>query len=861
MKITKFYRLYTILLYMVLPLHPAYAAWVSPTSTNSPARWSNNSLAIDQNSSTYASYQTSVGWGNYLEMYLPSPINYVDRVKVKADLYVTYSPECEIQLRVNSVWVSKYQGIVADAQFDEVTFSSENNVDAVRFRWRFTINNWNWWLYEMYVWEGQAPEPPACASNDATSVNTTSANLHGTLNTDGGQSCSYRFEYGLTTAYGNATSWTGNKVAGENFATTVTGLTSGQTYHFRAQAKNDYGTASGADKVFSTGAISSGWVSPTTFSDGGGWSDEEMAYDDETSSYAWDYHALDEPQWNNFLTLILPYAITSDRLRYYAMKSNEITTIDVDVSNGGGTWTDVYSGSFTTQTWETKTFTQRTVDRVRVRFQSNCTSCTFNYQLFEIDVNKVSSNTPTLAWTGETNYTTDGLHPETGYSYTDFAFRVQYTDADNDGPSTIQVWVDRNGDGDYLDSDEKINLSVASDAAPTKRDGTYTNGEVFSSTINITYGPSTSNCSYRFYANDGTSNATGTPTTPINYPDVLATPSMVSPVWSQSALGSVNGGAITESSIYLGTNNSNAELQARYISNGSQKWSYNAPANCNDPSYIYNGSNYIVLASAGTYVIGVRDNGATKTDLFEKNVNATAGNPYASPDGSTFYVTYANTISRRNLNTGNPSGDPGWPVTLTGVDISADIVVFNDEIYTATTGGVIFKIDEADGTPLGSYSIGTSVSRPLHVYGSNIYVAPDNASLYALNKGNMTLVSNFPVSLTAPNSGALFNDGSTEIFIAAGNCVQKATINGGSTSWTYNTGATVNSGPIGYNGFVYFGRTGGRYYALNSTGALVADWPYTSASGDANAGPWIDRSNLRVIFATTGGNLDAFALY
>ena len=46
----------------------------------------------------------------------------------------------------------------------------------------------------------------------------------------------------------------------------------------------------------------------------------------------------------------------------------------------------------------------------------------------------VVNNAPVLAWTGENNYVSDGINPETGYAATPFAYRVKYTDADNDMP-------------------------------------------------------------------------------------------------------------------------------------------------------------------------------------------------------------------------------------------------------------------------------------------------------------------------------------------------------------------------------------------------------------------------------------------
>ena len=56
----------------------------------------------------------------------------------------------------------------------------------------------------------------------------------------------------------------------------------------------------------------------------------------------------------------------------------------------------------------------------------------------------VTNRTPTLSWTGEANYTSDGLNPESGYPNTDFVYRVNYTDQDNDGPASgypkVHIW-------------------------------------------------------------------------------------------------------------------------------------------------------------------------------------------------------------------------------------------------------------------------------------------------------------------------------------------------------------------------------------------------------------------------------------
>lgn len=44
------------------------------------------------------------------------------------------------------------------------------------------------------------------------------------------------------------------------------------------------------------------------------------------------------------------------------------------------------------------------------------------------------TSAPVLAWTGESNYSSGGIYPETGDAATERVFRVKYTDADNDPP-------------------------------------------------------------------------------------------------------------------------------------------------------------------------------------------------------------------------------------------------------------------------------------------------------------------------------------------------------------------------------------------------------------------------------------------
>ena len=95
---------------------------------------------------------------------------------------------------------------------------------------------------------------PAATTFAATSVGTTTATLHAVINPNGVDSTA-KFQSGLMVAYGTDTPITlspTNGVADQVATLTLTGLTPGSTYHFRASATNAGGTVNGADFTFTT---------------------------------------------------------------------------------------------------------------------------------------------------------------------------------------------------------------------------------------------------------------------------------------------------------------------------------------------------------------------------------------------------------------------------------------------------------------------------------------------------------------------------------------------------------------------------------------------------------------------------------
>jgi len=115
-------------------------------------------------------------------------------------------------------------------------------------------------------------------------------------------------------------------------------------------------------------------------------------------------------------------------------------------------------------------------------------------------------NPPELAWvTWGATCGYQGVSPATAVSGSPFEFRVTYTDADDECPAAgnIQVWIDKNDDGDFDDT-EKLD--------PTGNDGNpCASGRVY--TFNTTLSHAGDGMlNYRFVASDGTDAATGGPT-------------------------------------------------------------------------------------------------------------------------------------------------------------------------------------------------------------------------------------------------------------------------------------------------------------------------------------------------------------
>jgi len=141
-----------------------------------------------------------------------------------------------------------------------------------------------------------------------------------------------------------------------------------------------------------TGSPPSGdWISPTA-NEGTDWNNPAYAYDENTGTYA---NPIQGNGWSSFLILTHD-PIYGGQLRFWAFQSHASDQIQIDVYEQDGTWHNVYTGTFTSGAWVTKTFTSAVVSKARIRF-NYAGSGASDDGLYEFDFYGVAASTSLLA--------------------------------------------------------------------------------------------------------------------------------------------------------------------------------------------------------------------------------------------------------------------------------------------------------------------------------------------------------------------------------------------------------------------------------------------------------------------------------
>jgi len=157
--------------------------------------------------------------------------------------------------------VSSFWDTITSGQATSATGTGKTTTEM---QTKSTFTNAGWDFTD--VWEISAGEYPTLQGFDtpilptvitgtAVNTSTTGATLQGILTSLGSYTPVYvHFEYGLTTSYATATT-AQTKTATESFNQSISGLTPGTIYHFRAVVRYDSSFVYGTDSVFTTTTI------------------------------------------------------------------------------------------------------------------------------------------------------------------------------------------------------------------------------------------------------------------------------------------------------------------------------------------------------------------------------------------------------------------------------------------------------------------------------------------------------------------------------------------------------------------------------------------------------------------------------
>lgn len=159
----------------------------------------------------------------------------------------------------------------------------------------------------------------------------------------------------------------------------------------------------------------------------------------------------------------------------------------------------------------------------------------------DFDTVGIINSLPVLEWIGEAGYDNSGVKPEIGYGDTDFVFKIKYIDIDGDSPSVYEIYLDKDGDGDYSDLGEVAQMEEI-------EGDDYRKGVIYMYTTKIPYSSESQNISYYFNFSDGKGFAAGNISkginaeTAINKPDISQTLSISIDKTSWELLGIKSGG-------------------------------------------------------------------------------------------------------------------------------------------------------------------------------------------------------------------------------------------------------------------------------------------------------------------------------
>jgi hypothetical protein len=345
-------------------------------------------------------------------------------------------------------------------------------------------------------------------------------------------------------------------------------------------------------------------------------------------------------------------------------------------------------------------------------------------------------------------------------------------------------------------------------------------------------------------------------------------------IWGQTGQGNVLAGISNEGgTMFLAISATPDVLSCNNSSDGSIEWTFATTGNgtISQPEYYYSGtsSTYNVAFTGGPtsnllYVI--QDNGLQSTQMPYSPISlpsSNAGDPIASPDQSEIFITSGGHVTIYNASTGAAVYDR---TDQANISSSADLVIFSDAIYDATTDGKMEKRDY-NGVPIATWTGAGSIDLPFAISDNIAYLISSNKTLYAVDVTNLS-ATKWTYGLSAVAAVPLFTSHNTNgVWVAYSKTLDKVVGNGTATPtviWTYGASKAITGAPVAMgngSGPVYLSINNGNYLAVDDATGLNfnANWPITSPSG-AGCSPWIDVFTWKVMFGTANGNLDAIPI-
>ncbi|MBI5562582.1 MAG: SBBP repeat-containing protein [Deltaproteobacteria bacterium] len=294
----------------------------------------------------------------------------------------------------------------------------------------------------------------------------------------------------------------------------ITGNTSSTDYKVVAPAIQ--GVASGGSNMFATrlNAAGSGLEYSTYLGGGGNDFGRCIAVDSSFNAYITGYARTGFPLVNQLYTFVGNNDVVVSKINWdgsaqlFATYINSTTNVS---DRGYAVSADALGKAYVTGD------TNGTTYRTTVGAFQTVAGTTPDAFVTKIDTNYA----PTLDYSAEAGYVTDGVEANIGTATTAFIYKAVYTDADNNAPASIQACVDAVCNA----------MSLDTAAAAALHDGVYANGEQYVYATTLAAGLH----NYYFAASDGAAVATGAATATLSGPDVsnltVTTASLADGTW------------------------------------------------------------------------------------------------------------------------------------------------------------------------------------------------------------------------------------------------------------------------------------------------------------------------------------------